>query len=598
MSRTCPDCHNSYDDDVLHCPEDGRGLGDVPVIDDLIGRTIGSYRVERQLGKGGMGAVYMGIHPMIGSRVAIKFLHPQYNHDDKIVDRFFNEARAVNVIGHDNILKILDLDVTEDNRHYFVMEFLQGKVVQNLLKPNVPVPLEVAGPILLQVCDALEAAHRKGIVHRDLKPDNVYLISMKGKKNFVKVVDFGIARVTDDSGESTGKTQTGMVMGTPAYMSPEQGSGQTNKIDGRSDIYSLGCMMYQMAAGRLPFPGSNFGEVLMGHLQQRPPPLRELKPETPEEYEAIVLKCLEKRQEDRYQSMHELKEALEACMDRLGVSKELPAADQTDPELQPVDARPHSNPGQRTPGRATGPGAGSGAKGRISNPGARSSRPGTSNPNARSSNPNLRSSNQGARPGSRPQFPPVRSAAQEAPSRAGRYAGLAGAAVVLIAAGAFVIVRNANQRVNIATQEAKRAEKLAEQQTADRLAATEKQAAEKEADEEQSPVFLSVISEPEKAELTATWKEGEKKGQTPLSFDVPHNTKVHLEFSKAGFTDYSMDVIGDRAQTVHAVLNPTPVAAETHSGKKQQHGRKTGGGKKTEAPATKDGVIDVDDALK
>jgi hypothetical protein len=192
----------------------------------------------------------------------------------------------------------------------------------------------------------------------------------------------------------------------------------------------------------------------------------------------------------------------------------------------------------------------------------------------------------------------VRSAAQEAPSRAGRYAGLAGAAVVLIAAGAFVIVRNANQRVNIATQEAKRAEKLAEQQTADRLAATEKQAAEKEADEEQSPVFLSVISEPEKAELTATWKEGEKKGQTPLSFDVPHNTKVHLEFSKAGFTDYSMDVIGDRAQTVHAVLNPTPVAAETHSGKKQQHGRKTGGGKKTEAPATKDGVIDVDDALK
>jgi serine/threonine protein kinase len=593
VSRTCPDCHNNYDDDVLHCPEDGRGLGDLPVIDELIGRTIGSYRVERQLGKGGMGAVYMGIHPMIGSRVAIKFLHPQYNHDDKIVDRFFNEARAVNVIGHDNILKILDLDVTEDNRHFFVMEFLQGKVVQNLLKPNVSVPLEVAGPILLQVCDALEAAHRKGIVHRDLKPDNVYLISMKGKKNFVKVVDFGIARVTDDLGESTGKTQTGMVMGTPAYMSPEQGSGQTTKIDGRSDIYSLGCMMYQMAAGRLPFPGSNFGEVLMGHLQQKPPPLRELKPETPPEYEAIVLKCLAKRQEDRYQSMHELREALEACMDRLGISKELPAADQTDPDLTAVDARPPSNPGQRTPGRATGPGAG--AKARISNPGARGARP-ASNPNTRS-NPNLRASNQAARPVSRQQTP-ARSPAPEAPSHAGRYVVLAAVAVVIIAAGAFVLVRNANQRVNVATQEAVKAEQLVQKQTADKLA-TEKQVAQKEADEEQSPVFLSVISEPQEADLTATWKDaGEKKGQTPLSFDVPPKAKVHLEFSKAGFTNYSMDVIADRAQSVRAVLSPTPVAAETHPGKKQRHGNKNGSGKRTEAPASKDGVIDIDDALK
>src|ERR1043165_4499821 len=136
--RTCPDCHNHYADEVLHCPEDGRGLGDLPVEDELIGRNIGSYRVEKQLGKGGMGSVYMGIPPVIGSKVAIKFLHPQYAHDDKIVDRFFNEARAVNVIGHDKILKILDLNVTEDNRHYFIMEFLHGKALQDLVKPDVP----------------------------------------------------------------------------------------------------------------------------------------------------------------------------------------------------------------------------------------------------------------------------------------------------------------------------------------------------------------------------------------------------------------------------------------------------------------------------
>src|SRR5229473_2741711 len=193
VSRTCPDCHNTYDDDVLHCPEDGVSLTD-GIADDLIGHAVGSYRVVKLLGKGGMGSVYMAEHPAIGSKVAIKFLHPQYSHDEKIVDRFFNEARAVNVIGHDNILKILDLDVTDDNRHYFVMEFLHGRPLQSLLKGGGPVPLQVSGPIVLQVCDALGAAHEAGIVHRDLKPDNVYLIALKGKKNFVKVVDFGIAK--------------------------------------------------------------------------------------------------------------------------------------------------------------------------------------------------------------------------------------------------------------------------------------------------------------------------------------------------------------------------------------------------------------------
>jgi len=205
----------------VDCPEDGLDLTGLDPDDELIGRSIGSYRVTRVLGKGGMGSVYMAEHPVIGSRVAIKFLHPQFSADKKIVDRFFNEARAVNVIGHDNILKILDLDVTDDNRHYFVMEFLHGRPLQSLLKGGGPVPLQVAGPIVLQVCDAVGAAHDHSIIHRDLKPDNVYLISHKGRKNFVKVVDFGIAKLTDASGVSTGKTQTGMVMGTPAYMSPE-----------------------------------------------------------------------------------------------------------------------------------------------------------------------------------------------------------------------------------------------------------------------------------------------------------------------------------------------------------------------------------------
>ncbi len=607
MSRTCPDCHNTYDDDVLHCPEDGRGLGDLPPVDELIGRSIGSYRVEKQLGKGGMGAVYLGFHPGIGSKVAIKFLHPQYAHDEKIVDRFYNEARAVNVIGHDNILKILDLNVTEDNRHYFVMEYLQGRAVQNLLKHNITIPLEVTGPILVQICEALEAAHRKGIVHRDLKPDNVYLISMKGKKNFVKVVDFGIARVTDDAGESTGKTQTGMVMGTPAYMSPEQGSGQTSKIDGRSDIYSLGCMMYQMASGRLPFPGSNFGEVLIGHLQQKPPPLRELKPETPEAYEAIVFKCLEKKQEDRFQSMRDLEEAIEACMEQLGISRELPLDDETDPELQAVDGRPQSSPGPRTPGRATGPGqsgpgqsgpgqSGPGAKARVSSPGARLSKAGASNPNVRAANPNFRASNPGQRPGTRPPraptHPPEGATVQPQPGRGGLYAGIAAAVLLVVVAVAFMLVRNANQRVDLTARDAaSRAARLAASQ-----AAAQQQPP---AEEEPTPIFLSVVSEPLEADVIATWKDGgERKGRAPLSFEVPHNTKVHFEFTKTGFTGYSMDVISDQAQTVHAVLKPVPVATETPVEKKHPHGKRNGEEKKLDVPPSKDGVIDLDDALK
>ena len=559
MSRTCPDCNNTYDDEVLHCPEDGRGLSDIPAVDDLIGRTVGSYRVEKLLGKGGMGCVYMGVHPGIGSRVAIKFLHPEFSHDEKIVDRFFNEARAVNVIGHDNILKILDLNVTEDHRHYFVMEFLHGRPLQALLKHNVSVPLDVAGPILLQICEALEAAHKRGIVHRDLKPDNVYLITMKGKKNFVKVVDFGIARMTDDAGISTGKTQTGMVMGTPAYMSPEQGSGASNKIDGRSDVYSLGVMMFQLATGRLPFPGSNFGEVLIGHLQVPPPPPRSLNPLVPEAYEPLILKCLQKKQEDRYASMKELKHTIEACMDQLRISKELPHADDTDTQLHPVEVRPPSFPGARTPGRATGPGS----KNRVSNPNAR---PG------------------GARPApgatARISQPPTRLTPPPQPRQPGRaplFAGIGVLAALALGVGGFVVLRRSDTP----------------------LAPAPVRAQTEIVRQEETPVFLSVVSEPFDAEVVATWKDGEKRGAAPLSLEVPRNTKVHFDFRKSGFIDYAMDVIADQPQTVQAALKAvprpaTPVAQEGSERRSQPEKRR----KRDRAPKAPDGVVDVLGDLK
>jgi serine/threonine protein kinase len=561
VSRTCPDCQNTYDDEILHCPEDGRGLSDVPMTDDLIGRTIGSYRVEKLLGKGGMGSVYMGVHPGIGSRVAIKFLHPQFSHDDKIVERFFNEARAVNVIGHDNILKILDLNVTEDHRHYFVMEFLHGRPLQALLKHNVPVGLDVAGPIVTQICDALEAAHKRGIVHRDLKPDNVYLISMKGKKNFVKVVDFGIARVTDDAGVSTGKTQTGMVMGTPAYMSPEQGSGASNKIDGRSDVYSLGVMMFQLATGRLPFPGSNFGEVLIGHIQVPPPQPRSLSPQIPEAYEAIILRCLQKKQEDRYGSMKELKHAVEACMDQLKISKELPHADDSDAELQPVEARSPSFPGPRTPGRPTGPIS----RNRMSSPTAR---PGTNRPQARPSNAGAMA---------RASQPPTR--LTPPPQQKGRAALFAGIGVLVVAAAGVV--------------------GYAVLRPEPRPVVPVRQADVVPVKPQPTPVFLSVVAEPLDAEVIATWKDGgEKRGAAPLSLEVPRNIRVHFEFRKAGYADYAMDVLADQPQTVTAALKalpkPAPVAVEASDRKAEPEKKQ----RRQRTPKAPDGVVDVLGDLK
>ncbi|HEY2028542.1 MAG TPA: serine/threonine-protein kinase, partial [Myxococcales bacterium] len=279
--------------------------------------------------------------------------HPQYNSDAKIVERFYNEARAVNVIGHDNILKILDLSVTEDGLHYFVMEFLDGKSLHDLLHEGEPLPLEVAGPILLQICDALEAAHQKGIVHRDLKPDNVYLIALNARQNFVKLVDFGIARVAPQDGVSAGRTVTGMVMGTPSYMSPEQGSGATRQIDGRSDVYSLGVMMFQLATGYLPFRGDNFGEVLVAHLQVPAPPLSAICPEVPEVYEQVVLRCLAKDQSDRFQSMRELRFAIEDCLDELGIPAELPSVAV---EAVPAEARaPARNSKPPAPRRKSDP---------------------------------------------------------------------------------------------------------------------------------------------------------------------------------------------------------------------------------------------------
>jgi serine/threonine protein kinase len=284
-----------------------------PQQDLLIGQTVGNYLVKQRLGEGGMGAVYLAEHPTIGKKVALKVLHAEFATNTEVVERFFNEAKAVNSIAHPNIVDIVDYGVIQtgprdsDQLVYFIMEYLSGLTLSQVIRNEAPLPPERALMISLQVADALSASHRAGIVHRDLKPDNIILIQRGRDTDFVKLLDFGIAKLTTD-GRSGGRTRTGLVLGTPAYMSPEQCEGSA-KVDHRTDIYALGICLYEMLVGRVPFIGEGYGEILVQHLTQRPVEPSRYRMMSPH-VEQVVLKALEKRPEMRYPTMDEMIRAM------------------------------------------------------------------------------------------------------------------------------------------------------------------------------------------------------------------------------------------------------------------------------------------------
>jgi serine/threonine-protein kinase len=324
-------------------------------LDELkAGTQVGEYQVTGKLGQGGMGTVYAGVHPVIGKKVAIKVLNATLSHDASIVQRFVQEARSVNQIGHRNIVDIFafgQLPAQHGARQYFVMEFLPGKSLSAKLKQG-PLPYGEAFGILGEVCDALVAAHAEGIVHRDLKPDNIYLAENKAGDRTVKLLDFGIAKLLNTGGEAgqpVHTTRTGVPMGTPLYMSPEQCLGKP--VDSRTDVYSLGVIMFEIFTGRLPFPGPSYIETVNGHLSSPPPRPTELC-DMPASLEELILKAMEKDAANRPQSVVELRAQLQTVARELGAEL---TQRRTSSGLMPV-------PGSPTPLRTTPAPRSAGAK--------------------------------------------------------------------------------------------------------------------------------------------------------------------------------------------------------------------------------------------
>jgi serine/threonine protein kinase/uncharacterized tellurite resistance protein B-like protein len=280
-----------------------------PTDDPLIGTVLAErYKVLDRIGEGGMGSVYVAQHVTLGKRVALKVLKQEMCYDKTIVERFLREAKATSSIDHENVVLISDYGHIPTGSAFFVMEFLSGQELTQLIEQLGRISWYRAKPILLQICHGLAAAHDNGIIHRDMKPGNVFLIKRGGRSDFVKILDFGIAKVEDEAA----LTRAGMVFGTAAYMAPEQATASA--LDGRADMYALACMAYEMLTGKLPFDAQHPVKMLNCHIREPAPSMRMRAPDAnvPEAVDNVILRALAKRPEERYADMYAFAEALDA----------------------------------------------------------------------------------------------------------------------------------------------------------------------------------------------------------------------------------------------------------------------------------------------
>jgi serine/threonine protein kinase len=314
--KYCPVCETDYPDDVSVCPQDGatvRRPGERP--DPFVGQVIkGRYRVERQLGQGGMGTVYLAEQLSVGRKVALKVLRGDFARDDGFVARFRQEAKLVaglNEKRNPRVTLVHDFDQTDDGSVFIVMEWLEGRILSEVIQRDGPLQLPRAVRLATQIAEGLEAAHRADVVHRDVKPQNIMVLE---PGDDIKLMDFGIARLRDTG--RTSLTRAGTMMGTPDYMAPEQIEGQ--EITDKTDIYAFGIVFYEMLTGSVPFRASTQAAVLTKQLQEQPVPPSRLRPDVPQDVEALVLKALEKDPANRERNMGEIVRALREISRHLG----------------------------------------------------------------------------------------------------------------------------------------------------------------------------------------------------------------------------------------------------------------------------------------
>jgi len=307
--KRCPSCQSSLPTDYTHCPRDGSTL--VAVAEWAEGAVIrGKYRILAKVGEGGMASVYKAMHTRFNEVRALKVISPELASDVNFVRRFEQEAIVTRKLQHTNAVRVDDIDEAEDGRPFIVMEFVEGRSLKEVIEREAPMSLPRVSAIVQQTAAALDAAHAVGLVHRDIKPGNIALAwandATGARTEVVKVLDFGIAKLREARLDSKTRsvhltlTDTGMMIGTPAYMSPEQARGMRgDQLDGRSDFYSLGVVMYQMLSGDLPLKADSTLEQLMAHLNTSPRPIREVRPDIPVEFESAVMRCLEKNRDYR-----------------------------------------------------------------------------------------------------------------------------------------------------------------------------------------------------------------------------------------------------------------------------------------------------------